>query len=105
MLERRPARRCMACLMGTAARKLQDTSQGTWPRTSPRTGPRIPNKHLRNCSTAWTSTLRLPENQPELASLKNGATAPGQLQNAPQQEEEEEGEKVSVKEAFASSSR
>ena len=60
-----------------------------------------PERALKKLFHRMDERLRLPENQPELASLKNGATAPGQLQNAPQQEEEEEGEKVSVKEAFA----
>jgi protein phosphatase 1G len=64
-----------------------------------------PEQALKGLFHRMDERLRLPENQPELASLKNGATAPGagQLQgaNAPAQEEEEEGEKVSVKEAFA----
>ena len=64
-----------------------------------------PEQALKGLFHRMDERLRLPENQPELASLKNGATAPGagQLQgaNAPPQEEEEEGEKVSVKEAFA----
>ena len=64
-----------------------------------------PEQALKGLFHRMDERLRLPENQPELASLKNGATAPGagQLQgaNAPAQEDEEEGEKVSVKEAFA----
>ncbi len=61
-----------------------------------------PEQALKKLFHRMDERLRLPENQPELQSLKNGATAPGQLQpSQPQEEEEEEGEKVSVKEAFA----